>query len=73
MPEFDTPGHVQSWGWSFPSILANCSKKAASVLDVSNNETYSVLWKVFRQAANDFPDQFVHLGGDEVDPDCWKV
>jgi len=72
IPEFDTPGHVNSWGWAFPSILANCSKAASQILDVSNNETYSVLWKVLRQAAIDFPDQFCHLGGDEVDYNCWK-
>lgn len=39
----------------------------------ARNETYALLWKLLREAAAVFPDSYIHLGGDEVPFDCWKV
>lgn len=31
------------------------------------------MWRLIREAARHFPDPYLHLGGDEVDHECWKV
>ncbi|KAA8584372.1 hypothetical protein FQN60_008157 [Etheostoma spectabile] len=56
IPEFDTPGHTQSWGKVNPIL----------------NTTYDFMSQFFKEISTVFPDAYVHLGGDEVDFTCWK-
>nr|XP_037285327.1 beta-hexosaminidase subunit alpha-like isoform X2 [Rhipicephalus microplus] len=76
IPEFDTPGHTRSWGAAFPEILTTCYKKMEPIglgpIDPSTNVTYAFLKELFAEVADVFPEQYIHLGGDEVDFDCWK-
>ena len=69
VPEFDTPGHAESWCAGMPEVCPSATCRTP--LDVSKAETFAVLDDVLGDAAKLFPDAFVHLGGDEVDTSCW--
>ena len=75
MIEFDVPGHASSWCAGYPDVCPSNSCK--SPLDPSSNATFALLEKLFtevtggRRRAGLVPDDLIHLGGDEVDLDCW--
>ncbi|CAG5126102.1 unnamed protein product, partial [Candidula unifasciata] len=78
MPEFDTPGHTYAWGLSRPELLTQCYSGSVPVkgylgpIDPSKNSTYRFLQTLFKEIAEVFKDQYIHLGGDEVPLGCWQ-
>jgi len=42
-------------------------------LDITKNLTYTVVGGVLADLSKLFPEKMTHLGGDEVDTDCWSV
>lgn len=84
IPEFDTPGHTDSWRKSHPYLVTPCwadgkpntanytSHGRAEIIDPTNKEVYKFMKKLFQEVYNVFPDPYVHLGMDEVYYDCWK-
>ncbi|XP_024970541.1 beta-hexosaminidase 1 [Cynara cardunculus var. scolymus] len=70
MAEIDIPGHAESWGNGYPDLWPSDSCKEP--LDVSKNFTFEVLSGILEDMRQIFPFELFHLGGDEVNTDCWR-
>ena len=82
IPEFDTPGHTNSWGHGHPEILTQCydskthkpkqrQSTDTGLLDVTLNSTYKFMEQFFNETIHHFPEYYIHVGGDEVNFQCW--
>ncbi|XP_050210712.1 beta-hexosaminidase 1 [Mercurialis annua] len=70
LAEIDVPGHAESWGAGYPDLWPSTSCKEP--LDVSKNFTFDVISGILSDMRKIFPFELFHLGGDEVNTDCWK-
>ncbi|XP_010534473.1 PREDICTED: beta-hexosaminidase 1 isoform X2 [Tarenaya hassleriana] len=69
MAEIDVPGHAES-GTGYPDLWP--SPSCREPLDVSKNFTFDVISGILGDLRKIFPFELFHLGGDEVNTDCWK-
>jgi hexosaminidase len=80
VPEFDIPGHTTSWFVGYPELASAPGPYSIErswgifqpTMDPSREETYKFLDKFLGEMTALFPDQYFHVGGDEVDPTQWK-
>jgi len=87
IPEIDMPGHASSgWKQIDESILAcintwwsndnwplhTAVEPNPGQLDILNNKTYEVTGKVYKELAELFPDNWFHIGGDELHMNCYN-
>ena len=81
VPEFDMPGHSTSWFAGYPELAsAPGSYKIERrwgifdpAMDPTKESTYKFLDQFIGEMANLFPDQFFHVGGDEVNGKQWDA
>jgi hexosaminidase len=79
IPEFDMPGHSTSWFVGYPELASGPGpyelEKQWGVfdpaMDPTKESTYKFLDKFIGEMAELFPDDFFHLGGDEVNGKQW--
>ena len=70
IPEFDTPGHATSWCTGHPEVCPSTSCKGP--LNPATNATFDVIKSLISECLTLFPDEYFHLGGDEVRATCWN-
>ena len=82
VPEFDIPGHSTSWFTAYPEYASGPgpypvshgqSGRPGATFDPTREETYEFLDGFIGEMAGLFPDEYFHIGGDEVDPAEWKA
>jgi len=71
IPEFDLPGHCQAIAASHPEYMSYCPKPSEP-LDPTQPAVYEFLEKLYSEITHVFPDEYIHVGGDEVSLECWK-
>ncbi|KAH7624918.1 putative Beta-hexosaminidase subunit beta [Nannochloris sp. 'desiccata'] len=52
--------------------VGNGAAIAVGPIDPTKESTFSLIWQLLREVSTRFPDVFIHLGGDEVNFDCWS-
>ena len=72
VPEFDLPGHSQAIGASHPELLTWCDGRRNEPLDVTKPEVYPFVFKLYDEINATFLDDWIHIGGDEVNMQCWQ-
>ncbi|KAK4750215.1 hypothetical protein SAY87_027664 [Trapa incisa] len=69
MAEVDVPGHAESWGKGYPDLWPSSSCREP--LDITKNFTFELISGILSDMRKIFPFELFHLGGDEVNTDCW--
>ncbi|MGA8939493.1 MAG: family 20 glycosylhydrolase [Acidobacteriaceae bacterium] len=79
VPEFDMPGHSTSWVLAYPALspavhitqLPLVYGNPTAVLDPTRESTYKFIDALVKEMGSIFPDQYFHIGGDEVQGEAW--
>lgn len=81
VPEFDLPGHATSWLVGYPELASAKGPYEIDtvligifkpLLDPTKEEVYQFLDEFLGEMSSLFPDKYIHLGGDEVNPAHWN-
>jgi len=81
VPEFDIPGHSTSWFAAYPEYASGAGPYQVAhelvgltaTMDPTREATYEFLDGFLGEMAELFPDEYFHIGGDEVNPQEWKA
>jgi len=79
VPEFDMPGHSRSWFLGYPDLASGPGPYKLEgagidpIIDPTRESTYKFLEKFIAEMSKLFPDEFFHIGGDEVDGKQWDA
>ncbi|GMI56333.1 hypothetical protein ScalyP_jg9345 [Parmales sp. scaly parma] len=78
MVEIDTPGHAAAWCKGYPEICPDAANGCFEPLNPMEDQTFDLIEGLFGDLTGGargeglFPENLMHLGGDEVNTDCWK-
>jgi hexosaminidase len=79
IPEFDMPGHSTAWFVGYPDLASAPGPYTIErkwgvfdpAMDPTRESTYKFLDEFIGEMTRLFPDQFFHIGGDEVNGKQW--
>ena len=79
VPEFDIPGHTTAWLVGYPEIATTPGPYEIGrhfgifdpVMDPTKEATFAFLEGFLGEMTHLFPDQYFHIGGDEVNGKEW--
>lgn len=80
VPEFEMPGHSTAWLVAYPELASGMTPAGIRrefgvsdfVLDPTREETYTFIDQFLSEMVTIFPDQYIHIGGDEAPAPDWK-
>jgi len=81
IPEFDMPGHSTAWFVGYPELASAPGPYQIErqwgvfdpAMDPTQERTYKFLDTFIGEMARLFPDQYFHIGGDEVNGKQWDA
>jgi hexosaminidase len=81
VPEFDMPGHSTAWFAGYPELASGSGPYPIErrwgvfdpAMDPTSEKTYKFLNEFIGEMAKLFPDQYFHIGGDEVNGKEWDA
>jgi hexosaminidase len=81
VPEFDMPGHSTAWFVGYPELASGPGPYQIErkwgifdpAMDPTQERTYRFLDGFIGEMAKLFPDQYFHIGGDEVNGKQWDT
>ncbi len=79
IPEFDLPGHATSWLVAYPELASAPGPYSVErnwgimnpTLNPAPEATYTFLDAFFKEMSDLFPDDYLHIGGDENNGRDW--
>ncbi len=77
VPEIDVPGHSQAALIAYPELTCfgeapeSVEGRTPNIFCAGKEETYTFIQNVLDEVMDLFPDQYIHLGGDEAPKDNW--
>lgn len=80
IPEFDMPGHTNSWAVGYPELASAAGPFSIErhfgvfnpVFDPTREGTYQFIDQFVAEMATIFPDPYMHIGGDENNGVEWR-
>lgn len=80
LPEIDMPGHASAIAVAYPELMSAPGPYAMEyrwgvhkpTLNPANENVYRFAEAIVAEVAELFPFEYVHIGGDEVDPEHWN-
>ncbi len=81
VPEFDMPGHSTAWFVGYPELASGPGPYQIErhwgiygpAMDPTNEKVYKFLDEFIGEMTKLFPDQYFHIGGDEVNGKEWDA
>ncbi len=75
IPEINLPGHSLALCTAYPDVRLTSDEGkevVKNVISVVREENYLMLDKIIEEVASLFPNQYIHIGGHEIDHNIWK-
>jgi hexosaminidase len=81
LPEIDMPGHASAIAVAYPELMSAPGPYAMEyrwgvhkpTLNPANEDVYKFADAIIEEVAELFPFEYLHIGGDEVDPEHWNA